>query len=325
MRGSGGGAATPAWRSRVALAAAGVLGLAAFCWPLVVPAAGTGAFTERAPFVLALVLPVVLALVLVELASGAIDVKALAMLGVLTAIDAVLRPLSAGTTGIDLIFFLVILGARVFGAGFGFIMGVLVMLTSALLTGGVGPWLPYQALCCAYVGLVAGVLPASVRGAGEIAMLCGWGVVSAVLYGALMDFAFWPYNVGAGTGLSWDADAGLAHNLHTFVLFELATGMGWNVGRAVTNTVAIIVVGPGVLRVLRRADRRALFETVDAEPDGPAAGAPRGSSSGARASCAGSHRRCRGRHRRSGGTGPPPQPPSMASSPRANSSSGDQP
>ena len=316
MRGSGGGAAAPAWRSRVALAAAGVLGLAAFCWPLVVPAAGAGAFTERAPFVLALVL--------VELASGAIDVKALAMLGVLTAIDAVLRPLSAGTTGIDLIFFLVILGARVFGAGFGFIMGVLVMLTSALLTGGVGPWLPYQALCCAYVGLVAGVLPARVRGAGEIAMLCGWGVVSAVLYGALMDFAFWPYNVGAGTGLSWDANAGLAHNLHTFVLFELATGMGWNVGRAITNTVAIIVVGPGVLRVLRRADRRALFETVDAEPEDPTVGAPRGSSSGARASCAGSPRR-RGRHRRRGGKGPLPQPPSMASSPRADSSSGDQP
>ena len=96
-------------------------------------------------------------------------------------------------------------------------------------------------------------------------MLCGWGVVSAVLYGALMDFAFWPYNVGAGTGLSWDADAGLAHNLHTFVLFELATGMGWNVGRAVTNTVAIIVVGPGVLRVLRRAVRL----RVDRLEEGP--------------------------------------------------------
>ncbi|WP_316669020.1 ECF transporter S component [uncultured Propionibacterium sp.] len=264
--GRAGSAVAVEWRSRVALIAASVIGLATFCWPLVVPAGGADAFSGRAPFVFALVLPVVLALVLVELSSGAVDVKALAMLGVLTAVDAVLRPLSAGTAGIDLVFFLVILGARVFGAGFGFIMGALVMLVSALLVGGVGPWLPYQALCCAYVGLVAGVLPRRIRGAGEILMLCGWGIVSAILYGALMDFAFWPYNVGAGTGLSWDAGADLGRNLRAFALFELATGMGWNTGRAVTNAVAIILIGPGALRVLRRADRKAFFE----EAGGPA-------------------------------------------------------
>ncbi|SPF69296.1 ECF transporter, predicted substrate-specific component UCP037395 [Propionibacterium ruminifibrarum] len=262
-----GGAVSVTWRSRVALVAAALIGLAVFCWPLVAPSGDVAAYSGRAPFVFALVLPVILALVLVELSSGAIDVKALAMLGVLTAIDAVLRPLSAGTAGIDLVFFLIILGARVFGAGFGFIMGAMVMLVSSLLIGGVGPWLPYQALCCAYVGLFAGVLPRRVRGAAEIAMLCGWGMVGAVLYGTLMDFAFWPYYAGT-SGLGWDAEAGLGHNLHTFALFELATGMGWNVGRAVTTAVAIILVGPGVLRVLRRADRRAFF----AEADEPAPG-----------------------------------------------------
>ncbi|RLP07939.1 ECF transporter S component [Propionibacterium australiense] len=264
------GAVAVNWRSGVALAVAALIGLAVFCWPLVAPSGDVAAYSGRAPFVFALVLPVILALVLVELSSGAIDVKVLAMLGVLTAIDAVLRPLSAGTAGIDLVFFLIILGARVFGAGFGFIMGALVMLVSSLLIGGVGPWLPYQALCCGYVGLFAGLLPRRVRGAGEIAMLCGWGIVGAMGYGILMDFAFWPYHAGT-SGLGWDAGAGLGHNLHTFALFELATGMGWNVGRAITTTVAIVLVGPGVLRVLRRADRRVFFE----EAGGPApSGAP---------------------------------------------------
>lgn len=269
-----GGAFALGLRSRLALTAAGLIGLAVFAWPLLVPPSSVEAFADRAPFVLALVLPLILVLVLVELTSGAMDARALAMLGVLTAVDAVLRPLSAGTAGIDLIFFLVILGARVFGAGFGFIMGALVMLSSALLTGGVGPWLPYQALCCAYVGLIAGVLPARARGRAEIVLLCSWGIVSAICYGALMDFAFWPYTVGRGTGLSWDAGAGLGHNLHTFAVYELATGMGWNLGRALTNTIAIALLGPGVLRILRRADRRASFEEAPSPAPAWDAGGP---------------------------------------------------
>ena len=52
------------------------------------------------------------------------DAKVLAMLGVLTAINAVMRGLSAGMAGIELVFFLLILGGRVFGAGFGFVLGL---------------------------------------------------------------------------------------------------------------------------------------------------------------------------------------------------------
>ena len=48
-------------------------------------------------------------------------------------------------------------------------------------------------------------------------------------------------------------------NLHTFVLYNLATSMGWNAGRALTNIVVVVLLGPGVLLVLRRAARRAVF------------------------------------------------------------------
>jgi len=44
---------------------------------------------------------------------------------VLAAIGTILRPLSAGTAGFELIFFLLILAGRVFGAGFGFALGAI--------------------------------------------------------------------------------------------------------------------------------------------------------------------------------------------------------
>jgi energy-coupling factor transport system substrate-specific component len=50
-------------------------------------------------------------------------------------------------------------------------------------------------------------------------------------------------------------------NLHRFWLYTIATSTwGWDTGRAVTNVVAILVVGPAVLAALRRASRKAAFD-----------------------------------------------------------------
>ena len=207
--------------------------------------------------VFALVLPLVLAIVLSELTGRTLDTKALAMLGVLSAVGAVLRPLSAGTAGVDLIFFLLILGGRVFGAGFGFALGCITLFTSALLTGGVGPWLPYQMLAAGYVSM-AGALWPSLRGRAELAWTAAIGFVTAFAYGWAMDFAFWPFGVGPVTQFSFDPNAGPLENLHTFVLFNIATSMGWNLGRALTNVVLILTLGAPLLRVLRRAARKGM-------------------------------------------------------------------
>ena len=85
------------------------------------------------------------------------------MLGVLTAIGAALRPLGAGVAGIETVFFLLVLAGRVYGPGFGFVLGTTTMFASALLTGGVGPWLPFQMLASGWVGLGAGLLPRRVQ------------------------------------------------------------------------------------------------------------------------------------------------------------------
>ena len=251
-------------RLSLALGVALAVGLVAFGWPLFLrPESAVPAVL--APMMFALVLPIVLAVVLAELSGGRLDVKALAMLGVLAAVGTVLRPLGAGTAGIELVFFLLILAGRVFGAGFGFTLGAITLVTSALLTNGVGPWLPYQMLAAGFVGLVAGLLPRA-TGRAELCLLIGYGMVSAFGYGWLMDFSFWPFALGDGTQLSFDPSASPLQNLHRFVLYNLTTSMGWNLGRALTNAVVIALVGPALLRLLRRAARQAHFEPAEPRP-----------------------------------------------------------
>lgn len=248
-------------RSTAALLVAALLGVAAFCWPLLVdPGAGL-AHGGDAPWVFALLLPLALAVVLAQVSEGGLDAKAVALLGVLSALGAAVRPLGAGTAGIETVFFVLVLGGRVLGPGFGFVQGCTTLLVSALLTGGVGPWLPYQMFGAAFVGLGAGLLPRC-RGRLELAVLAAYGAAAGLLYGLLLNLSFWPFTLGEGTDLSFVPGDPLPDNLRRFVGFTLATSMGWDVGRAVTTVVLVLAIGPVLLRVLRRAARRAAFETT---------------------------------------------------------------
>lgn len=248
--------------SMILLIITAVLGFLAMTWPLFVKpdAALLGENSVRsstAVFMMAGLLLVLLALTIAQLSNDDLDVKAVAMLGVLTAVGAVLRPLSAGTAGVELIWAMIILGSRVYGPGFGFLLGNSTMFASALLTGGVGPWLPYQMVGAGFVGLGAGLLP-KLRGAAEIVTLAVYGFIAAFFYGILLDLAFWPFYF-KGTDAAFDPHVGILENLHRFFIVNLVTGMGWNLGRAITNVVFIAVLGTPILKVLRRAARRASF------------------------------------------------------------------
>lgn len=252
-------------RSAVVLTLASLAGLVMFAWPLftrVEPAPVQ--HQADAPFLFLAVLPVIMLVVLAELSEGGIDSKALAMLGVLSAVKAALRPLGAGTGGIETVFFLLILAGRVFGPGFGFVLGCTSLFASALITAGVGPWLPFQMLCSAWIGLGAGLLPRRVSGRAEIAMLAAYGVASAYLFGALMNLWFWPFVAGIEVdgqgGLSYVPGDPVLDNLGRFVVFTLLTStLGWDTGRAITNLLLILLLGPALLATLRRAARRASF------------------------------------------------------------------
>src|SRR5699024_5626514 len=100
-----------------------VLSIIIFVWPLIVNPESFLSDDAQAPLYLALVIPLVLAAVISEISEDGFDVKAVAMLGVLSAMVAIVRPFGAGTAGFEAVFFILILGGRAFGPGFGFILG----------------------------------------------------------------------------------------------------------------------------------------------------------------------------------------------------------
>ena len=246
-------------RTGIALAFTSAVGVMAFIWPLIVGGGSILAYNASAPVVLAGVLLAVVLISLVALGDGGIDAKTVTMLGLLAAIGAVLRPLSAGSAGVEFVFLFIILGGRVFGAGFGFALGSITLFASALLTGGFGPWLPFQMIAASWMGMGAGLLPRRMRGAREIVTLALFAAISGFLFGQLMNLSFWPFTLGPGTGLSFLPGAPLLENLQHFALFSLTTSLGWDLVRAVVLALGIALLGRPVLSALRRTARIGSF------------------------------------------------------------------
>lgn len=266
-------------RSALTLTMAAFLGVVAFFWPFLVQPGRFGS-ANTAPLMFGVLLLLVLAVLFAQISEGGIDSKALAMLGVLSAVNASLRPLGAGTAGIETVFFLIVLAGRVYGPGFGFSLGCTSLFASALITGGVGPWMPYQMFSCAFVGLIAGLLPRA-RGWVEILMLAAYGAAAGYLFGLLLNLSFWPFSLDPNSSISYLPDATFADQWHRYLVFYATTSLGWDTGRAVTNFVLILIAGPAVLATLRRAARRASFQApVEFQPAAaapPASQAPSGS------------------------------------------------
>ncbi|WP_425423879.1 ECF transporter S component [Streptomyces catenulae] len=243
----------------------------AFGWPLLATSASGLAHSADAPWLFAALLPMLLAVVVATIGDSGLDAKAIAMLGVLAAAGAALRPLGAGTAGIEPMFFLMVLAGRVLGPGFGFVLGSVAMFASALLTGGVGPWMPFQMLSMGWVSMGAGLLPGPdrLRGRRELALLAGYGAVAAVGYGLVMNLQGWPYIAGLASGVSFVPGDPLADNLARYLAYCLATSLGWDLPRAAVTVILTLTVGGPLLKALRRATRRAAFDAA-AEFDAPA-------------------------------------------------------
>ncbi|MEW9518406.1 ECF transporter S component [Streptomyces tubercidicus] len=263
-------------RSIAALALISAIGVMAFGWPLLADSASGLAHSKDAPWLFAALLPMLLAVVVATIADTGLDAKAIAMLGVLAAAGAAMRPLGAGTAGIEPMFFLMVLSGRVLGPGFGFVLGSVAMFASALLTGGVGPWMPFQMLTMGWVSMGAGLLPGPdrLRGRGELAVLAAYGAVAAVLYGLVMNLQGWPYIGGLASGVSFVPGDPLDQNLARYLAYCLATSLGWDLPRAVVTVILTCTLGGTVLRALRRATRRAAFDVPTSFAPDPPRGTP---------------------------------------------------
>ena len=247
-------------RTLVTLAIVSLISVSAFGWPLLAaPTSDAVAHSGDAPLVFALLLPLLIAGVWAEIADGLIDTKALAVLGVLAAVGTALRPIGGGIAGLEPVWVLIIIGGRALGPGFGFTLGSVTLISSALITGGVGPWLPFQMIAAGWVGFGAGLLPRVMSRRGEVLLLAGYAVLACVAYGFVMNLWFWPFSGGMATELSYQAGAPMLVNLQHWLVFSLATSLGYDIPRAVLTATLILVAGAPILGALRRATRRAAF------------------------------------------------------------------
>ncbi len=243
--------------SHLSLIALSAVGVVAFFWPFFIKASGSvnSAHSLDAPWIFIILAPLLVGLAISEVASKRLDVKMLAVLAILAATMAALRLPSPGVEGLEPMWFVLIVAARVFGGSFGFLLGTIGMATSALITGGIGPWLPFQMIAAGWVGLFTSVVP--VRGVKlgskmETILLAVYGVVAALFYGAIMNLWFWPFASGALTSISFVQGASIATNLSHFVIFDLSTSLTFDVPRAVLTFFLIIFAGPALMRALRR-------------------------------------------------------------------------
>ena len=244
------------------------VGAGAFLYPFWLPreALPAGAHAGDAPLVAAVVGVLVVAAVTLELRRGAMNGAAVAVLGVLSAIGGLLRllDLPGGGSGI---FFLVVLAGAAFGARFGMLLGLCAMATSAVLTGGIGPWLPFQMLALGWMGGAAGLVGLLTRRlppAAEVAVLAALAWVWGFVFGAIMNLWFWPFALGDGP-LSWVPGMSLGETLRRYWSFYVATSLAWDAAAALTNAALVAVTGRPLLASLRRVACR-LDPVVELEP-----------------------------------------------------------
>jgi energy-coupling factor transport system substrate-specific component len=244
-------------KNSIVLSIASAFSIAGFVWPFFYE----GDNLPRTQIFFWIAIVAAFFLVIIEISSARLDAKSVALLGVLAALISALRPLGAGAVGIEPMWFVLILSARVFGASFGFLLGMISMFASALLTGGLGPWLGYQMFAAAWIGMAAGLLPKRVSGKSEVVMLLIFGLVAAGTFGILMDLQFWPWALGTKTQLSYIAGGSISENFGRFLTFHFASAMAWDIPRAIFTCALIAFTGPSVLSALRRTYTRAAFST----------------------------------------------------------------
>ncbi|MER3522280.1 MAG: ECF transporter S component [Acidimicrobiia bacterium] len=195
---------------------------------------------------------VVMAIVF-EVRGGSMNAAGIAVLGVLSAFAGLLRliDLPGGGSGM---FFLVILAAASLGPRFGLLLGITAMAVSAVVTGGVGPWLPYQMLALGFMGASSGALAIFSRRLPlflELVLLVAWSWVWGFVYGAIMNLWFWPFMRGLGP-LSWQPGMGFVETLKSYWRFYVSTSLAWDAAGAISNAVLVAATGIPVLATLRR-------------------------------------------------------------------------
>lgn len=243
---------------RIAFVLANLAGLAGFAWPLFLGASAdrSGTHAVDAPVLVALLLPLLVIVAVDEARGRGGDARLVALLGALVAVNAFLR-IPKGPHGEGFVFILPILCGWTLGPRFAFLLGAFSMAASGVLTGGVGPWLPFQMFALGWVGAGAGLLRGALRGRFEVPALAGYAVVASLGYGALMNLWFWPFLTPGGGDVHFIAGVGLGETAVRYWRFYLLTSLPWDLGRTLlANAPLVAILARPVGRLLERTKDR---------------------------------------------------------------------
>ncbi|HSB66394.1 MAG TPA: ECF transporter S component [Anaerolineales bacterium] len=259
--------------------AATLSGVLVMLYPFFQPASsqqnGFGSiWTGQMPMMMTFLLGLCLLVLLFEAQGPMVNTKLIALLGILVAINSALRFIETaipGPGGFTPIFFLIILVGYVFGGRVGFLMGALTLLVSALVTGGVGPWLPAQMFTAGWVGMSTPLLRPIFRAVAlrqnmserraqtaELMLLSFFGLIWGFLYGAIMNLWQWPFIAGPQSQ-SYAIGLSVMMTVQHYLAFYLVTSLVWDIAAALGNVVLILAFGAPTLRALRRFKQRFEF------------------------------------------------------------------
>lgn len=222
--------------------------------------------TATSPLLLTALVGLCFLALVFEVQGSMLGAKSVALLGILVAMNATLRFVEVaipGPGGFSPIFLLIILSGYCFGSSFGFLMGVMTMFISAIITGGVGPWLPYQMFTAGWVGLSTGLLrrvtaALQLQGRIELGLLGLFGAVWGFGYGMIINLWFWPWSTGA-VAYYWTPGISVAETVQRYFAFYMLTSFVWDALGAAGNVLLILSFGAPILRTLQRFYDRLVF------------------------------------------------------------------
>jgi len=280
--------------------AAGASGLLALLYPFFQPALQAGQAAPgqmragEMPTMMTLLLGLCVVVLLAEAQGQALSTRLVALLGVLVALNSALRFLETaipGPGGFSPMFFLIILVGYVFGGRVGFLMGALTLLVSALVTGGVGPWLPGQMFTAGWVGMSTPLLRPMVHWLqrilgrfrhsqegrmgviAELLALALFAVAWGFLYGGIMNLWEWPFIAGP-QNQSWATGMSLLDGIRRYAAYYLVTSLAWDLAGAAGNLLLMLAFGAPALRALKRFRQRFTFIYQPPSEPGGGSGTP---------------------------------------------------
>lgn len=243
-------------------------------WPLI---ASTTSTSPTVPWVVLVFLPLLTLAAATLLARTLVHPRPLALIAVTVVAGTAARFLSLGTFGVELIFFILITAGWVAGVRMGFVLGVVTIVVSAVVTGGLGPWLPFQMLACGWVAAGAGAVAhvtgirrwahqAPIQATGISGTRHGWAVprgtrlalvvytvIVAYLFGAAMNMWLWPWTIDPSSRLALIPGEPASTNLVRFFRYTLATStLTWDTVRAIANAMLMASIGPAMVATFSR-------------------------------------------------------------------------